>query len=90
MRIRLGIHWKRPHEARDLKPGVRVSDEDAANNFAGILGQSAAGSEMIIEYNAQPVAYECPHGIRHFLEPVPREHSILIDRATCDVASAKP
>ena len=42
------------------KPIIHVSEEEAANNFAGILAQVHSGSEVIIERNAQPIAVVRP------------------------------
>jgi uncharacterized protein (DUF433 family) len=47
------IYYSGPEMA---KPVIHVSEEEAANNFAGILAHVRAGSEVIIEHNAQPVA----------------------------------
>jgi antitoxin (DNA-binding transcriptional repressor) of toxin-antitoxin stability system len=36
--------------------GVRISESDAANNFALLLARVRAGAEIVIEHDAEPVA----------------------------------
>jgi antitoxin (DNA-binding transcriptional repressor) of toxin-antitoxin stability system len=39
---------------------IRISDADAANNFASLLARVRAGAEVIFEHDAQPVAVVQP------------------------------
>ncbi len=38
------------------KPVIHISDVEAASNFDGLLAQVRAGTEVIIEHDAQPIA----------------------------------
>ena len=51
---------------------IRISDADAASDFASLLARVRAGAEVVIEHNAQPVA------VVHAAQPVPRTISECI------------
>jgi len=38
------------------KPVIHISELEAASNFAEVMAQVRAGTEVIIEHNATPVA----------------------------------
>ncbi len=42
------------------KPVIRISDEEAASDFSGLLARVAAGAEVVIEHDARPIAVVRP------------------------------
>jgi uncharacterized protein (DUF433 family) len=43
-----------------VRPVIHVSDAEAARNFEGLLARVRAGTEIIIEHDAQPIAVLSP------------------------------
>lgn len=73
---------------------IRISDHDAARDFAGLLARVRAGAEIVIESDARPVAVlHAPLPPRRSIEEcislLPADSSATIDEDfASDVAAA--
>jgi antitoxin (DNA-binding transcriptional repressor) of toxin-antitoxin stability system len=54
---------------------IRISEAEAANDFASLLARVRAGAEIVIEHDKHPVA------VLHAAEPLRRSISECISRA---------
>ncbi len=63
------------------KPVIHISDTEAARDFTGLLAHVRAGSEVIIEHDAQPVAVLRPAGQRPWQRPWLLSEAIVLAEA---------